>query len=150
DSVFKLAAPRLLRGSVVAADTGEPVPHARILVDTTPPKAGSGPQRNLVRADASGLFSVKPYPGNSMTITARGGPGTPLLAVYFLPLEWPADGREHTIQLKLPRGVLLSGRVVEEGTNRPVVGARVEYRPLSALNPAMATLGRLLPLWSWL
>ncbi len=42
-------------------------------------------------------------------------------------LEWSRGALDRTVDIVLPRGVPVRGKVVEEGTGRPVAGARVGY-----------------------
>src|SRR5207247_2072202 len=43
--------------------------------------------------------------------------------------EWPKGALEQSVDLALPRGVVVRGKVVEEGTGRPVAGAVVRIAP---------------------
>ena len=38
-------------------------------------------------------------------------------------LDWPKGAVEHSVDLALPRGISLSGKVIEEGSGKPVAGA---------------------------
>ena len=40
---------------------------------------------------------------------------------------WPKGALEQTINISLPRGVLIHGRVTEEGSGNPVPGALVDF-----------------------
>jgi hypothetical protein len=42
-------------------------------------------------------------------------------------IQWPETVQEHRLNLKLPRGVLISGTVIEEPDNRPLANATVRY-----------------------
>jgi hypothetical protein len=46
-------------------------------------------------------------------------------------LTWPKEATEQTVDLALPRGVLIRGKVTEEGTGRPVADASVIFIPYS-------------------
>ena len=41
--------------------------------------------------------------------------------------EWPKGAIEHSVDLALPRGVLIRGKVTEEGSDHPVAGASVVF-----------------------
>jgi RNA polymerase sigma factor (sigma-70 family) len=141
---IKLEPPRTLEGRVVAADSMQPLANA--IVDVTSAIRGA-PILGSVRArtDANGRFTVKPYPGPSVTVTAGGAPGTPFLAARQ-DFEWPAGARQPTVEVKLQRGVLQRGVVVEQGRGLPVPGARIQYRPMSGKN-RNGDEGNLLTLW---
>ena len=42
-------------------------------------------------------------------------------------LDWPKGAIEHSLDLALPRGMLVRGRVTEEGSGKPIAGARIGY-----------------------
>ena len=44
-------------------------------------------------------------------------------------LAWPKGAIEQTVDLALPRGVLIRGKVTEEGTGQPVADAMVIFYP---------------------
>src|SRR5262249_44422290 len=48
---------------------------------------------------------------------------------------WPKGALEQVVDLALPRGARVRGRVVEEGTGRPVAGARISYLSVPAEDP---------------
>ncbi len=141
-----LAPPRVLQGTVVDRDTGQPLEKAHVHVASIE----SSQIRGHVSAhtNAEGHFVVKPYPGEMVSLTACGAAGSPFL-VGHQSLKWPASSRSETVQFKLRRGILVQGRVVEEATKKPVSGARIEYRPLSGKNRHMDG-GTQLTLWPWL
>ena len=41
--------------------------------------------------------------------------------------DWPKGAVEHSMDLALPRGVVIHGKVIEEGSGRPVAGARISF-----------------------
>jgi hypothetical protein len=117
---------RVLNGRVTYGDTGLPVAHAEVLVSATEP--GKGTRLTRVEADGEGRFRVSPAPGSHVTVGAmppegwpysRGGKG----------LDWPPGATEQSIDVALPRGALIHGKVTEEGTGRPVAGATVYFNP---------------------
>src|SRR5262249_59921819 len=81
----------------------------------------------------AGRLVIKPYPCQSLTVTAGGPSGSPILAASKT-VTWPAGSSKLKVDLRLQRGVLVRGRVVESGSNRPVPGARIQYRPQSGQN----------------
>ena len=73
------------------------------------PKAGSGSASCRAIASMSG----PPLPTGNPTSTPPRD------------LEWPKGATEQTVDLALPRGVVLRGKVTEEGTGQPVADAMV-------------------------
>src|SRR5262249_34352699 len=145
---LKLKAPRRLDGTAVADDNGEPLGNATVRCASH--NAGDAGLRGslTVRTDAAGRFTVRPYPGGSLSLTAGGAPGTAFLAVYQT-IDWPAGRSTKTVEVRVPRGVLVRGRVVEAGTGWRVAGARVQYRPTTGKNK-FGRKGNLLEQWPWL
>jgi RNA polymerase sigma factor (sigma-70 family) len=162
---FALAPARVLEGTVICADTGKPVPNARLGV-----RANRQFQEYdricwaETQSDEQGRFRVIPHVGNdfaggaarmpaplpgaarmpallpplpaaSFTVTAYPPAGEPYLAVRK-ELNWPkADVIKHAIDLALPRGVVVRGTVTEAASGKPVAGGRVEFEPQRNNNP---------------
>ncbi len=103
-------------GRVTYGDTGGPVPHALI---------ASG--ASYSEADAEGRFRVHsagPAAAGRFGVRAQAPDGAP----YLMTLkqgEWPKGAIEQSVDIALPRGAVVRGRVTEEGTGRPVAGAVV-------------------------
>ncbi|MHB1556964.1 MAG: M56 family metallopeptidase [Isosphaeraceae bacterium] len=112
-------------GRVTYADTGRPVPHAMI-----------GGLTRTRRADAEGRFRID--------VDIQGVRGVGSYALLIHPREaapymmarrietWPAGAVEQSIDIALNRGVVVHGRITEEGTGRPVAGAIVRLALTSA------------------
>jgi hypothetical protein len=95
------------------------------------------------RTDAKGRFRVNAYvpepfgyENGKPYVIAYAPEGEPYLVLqkYF---KKPRGGGKLTIDLALPRGILYRGRVVEEGSGKPVAGAVVRYGPQQFNNPAL-------------
>jgi hypothetical protein len=113
---------RTVIGRVTYADTGRPVPHAAVVLGAF-----------QYQADGEGRFRA---PGvlmrrDQVPIQAQSPEGAPYLAASKL-VEWPKGAVEQTADLALPRGLVIRGKITEEGTGRPIAGAVVRvvpYRP---------------------
>ena len=145
---IRLPAPRVFEGTVFAEDTQRPLADAIVVVRSYDAGGSIAPSRVIARTDAKGRFTVKPYPGKSLSVYVAGAPGTPYLATQPS-VEWPAGALRHRFDVRLQRGVLLRGRVVEHGSGLAVPGARIQYRPMSGKN-RNGDKGNLLVLWKWL
>jgi RNA polymerase sigma factor (sigma-70 family) len=123
----------ILEGRVTYADTGKGVANAHV----TATLGGQG------RTDAKGRFRVnsyvpepfgyeigKPY----LIVSAPAGEPYLVLQKYF---KKPRGGAKLTIDLALPRGILVRGQVVEEGSGKPMAGAVVRYAPQQFNNPEL-------------
>jgi RNA polymerase sigma factor (sigma-70 family) len=116
----------IIEGRALTADTGQPIPGAVIAVDSV--GRDHGWFTSKFRADDQGRFRVNPYPGESFRVRAHPRAGQPY-PVRQEEFAWTKGAVKKEIDLKLPRGVLIRGRAIEEGTGRPVAGARVHFFP---------------------
>ncbi len=103
------------------ADTGRPVPHALVAALGSVPSEADGDGRFRVAATAVGRL-------NRFVIRAASPDGAPYL-VAEKEGEWPKGAVEQSVDLALTRGVVVRGKVIEEGTGRPVAGAVVRIAP---------------------
>jgi RNA polymerase sigma factor (sigma-70 family) len=117
----------MIEGRVLAADSGQAIPKAVISVRASM-GLGGGMVTTKFRADDQGRFQVNPYAGSYFRMRAFPPEGQP-----YLPLEtefeWTKGAVKKEINLTLPRGVLLRGRVTERRTGRPVAAASVQFFP---------------------
>jgi hypothetical protein len=114
-----------ISGRVLTADSGRPVKRARVFVTAAELPGGRG-----VLTDDSGAFDITELPAGrySLTVSKTGfvslsyGQRRPLQAGTPLQL---GDGEQlKGIQFQLPRGGVISGRVLDED-GEPVAGAMV-------------------------
>jgi hypothetical protein len=128
EEVFVLPPPHVLTGRVTAEDTGKPVAGAAILV--------MAPGQNFYgKTDADGRYQVAVSDAGSLEIHASA-PGRPYLT-RKQSLEWPKGAARHRADLALPRGVLVTGKVTEAPSGRPVAGAVVQWFPRQEGNPQL-------------
>jgi RNA polymerase sigma factor (sigma-70 family) len=116
---------QIITGRVNFADTGKPVPHAHLIVNA---RGGgqSGTRPTYFETDADGRFRANPSPGDQFIVNAAPPAGQPYLGASKR-FEWPKGAIEHSLDLSLPRGVLIRGKVTEEGSDRPIAGAAVVF-----------------------
>ena len=106
------------------ADTGRPVPHAPFIVTAS---HGRAFRTDEAETDADGRARLNSWPADRLyTIIAYPPEGQPYL-VGIKSLEWPKGSVEQSVNLALPRGVLIRGRVTVAGDGRPVAGAIVTF-----------------------
>jgi RNA polymerase sigma factor (sigma-70 family) len=112
-------------GRVTYADSGKPVPRAQLEISAS----GAG-QRGFrptnFEADADGRFRANPSPGDRFDLVAWA-PGGQLYLSDSKRVEWPKGAVEQSVDLALPRGVVIRGKVTEKGSNQPVAGALVVF-----------------------
>jgi RNA polymerase sigma factor (sigma-70 family) len=128
--VLGVAPPKIIEGRVVYEDTGEPVPNATLEVDSyTKSEEGytSGGGAVFGRTDARGRFKISTYPGSSGFVMATPPDGQPYL-VNSRGFDWPKGVVRQEVEVKVPRGLLLHGKVTEAPSGKPLARASVEYQ----------------------
>ena len=93
------------------------------------------------KADAEGRYRISPNPGIRFGVTAYPPDGVPYLArqtPLSEAIHWESGDRVKQVDMTLPRGVLIRGKVVESGTDAPVADASIQYVPEEANNPNTA------------
>ena len=131
EAVFTLEPAKIFKGRVIFADTGKPVPSTKVSVWASQQEMGSMFVKSG-KTNEAGEFKLRPSPGIRFGLSAFAPDGTPYFGVAMPPVEWTGGDKEKTIDVKLKRGVLVSGIVKNEETGEPVVGAPIQYHPLGA------------------
>ena len=119
-----LAPPQIVNVRVTYVDTGQPVPHAPLRVT-----ADQGELVNIDESetDADGRARINSYPTDrGYEIMAFPPEGQPYLVARGR-VGWPKGALEQTLNISLQRGVLVQGKVIEEGSGKPVPGALVDF-----------------------
>ncbi len=131
EKTLALQPSRIIEGRVIAADTGKPVPNAVVSASTfVESNTMRGYFTAKFHADEKGHFTMNPIAGASYTLGAFPTGGEP----YLVPQEEftiPRGAVKATHDIKMPRGVLIAGTVVEEGTGRPLAGSSIQYMPMN-------------------
>ena len=99
---------RSIAGRVLADDTGDPIANARVALTTAVPGAAA------VLTDHNGRFTLTAPPGRVSVAAGKSG---------YSRRELPVTA-ERSIEIRLLRGAVISGRVVD-GLGDPIMGARV-------------------------
>ncbi len=126
DFTFTLKPARPVEGTVTAADTGKPM--AGVLVEMIPMRRHGG-QQFYTHTDAKGHYHVSGHQAETYYTTVFPPPGSGYVAVSHHHQGWPAGAKVLTMDIALPRGRLVSGRVIDADTKQPVVNAGVIYQP---------------------
>lgn len=127
---------RIITGRVTYADTGKAAPHALVGIliqgdDGTSTWAGD------IETDDQGRFHFNPGSGPRYWFSAFPPEREPYLNVQQK-LEWPKGAIEHSVNLALTRGVLVRGRVTDEGSGKPVAGGGSAITPTRILTCSRA------------
>jgi hypothetical protein len=121
---------QIIEGRVLAADTGQPIPNAIVAAGTeVDSEFARGFHTDKFRADANGRFKINPMIGSNYTLGAFPPAGQPYL-IHQEKLVWTKGVVKMTHDIKLPRGVVIHGKVVEQGTGRPLAGSSIQFFPL--------------------
>ena len=111
-----------------------PVPASRspMLRSGSCPSRRVGAPINEFESDAEGRFRANPLSADRYHVRASASDGQPFLELSNQ-FDWPKGAVEHSMDLALPRGVVIHGKVVEEGSGRVVAGARVSFGPIRVI-----------------
>jgi hypothetical protein len=114
---------------VTYADTEEPVAHAPLQVSAS---RGRVLMIDAAETDAEGRARVHSWASDrNYGITAYPPIGQPYL-IATGGGAWPKGALEQTLNIALPRAVLIHGKVTEEGSGKPDPGAWVDFLPREA------------------
>ena len=123
-----------VEGRVLAADTGQPIPQAivevglgMVILPGGRVVSGGGGVRH--QADNQGHFTAHVQLGTNYRVRAIPPEGQPYLNAQ-IEFDWTKGAIKKEIEVKVARGVLIHGKVVEEGTGRALTGASVQYIPM--------------------
>jgi RNA polymerase sigma factor (sigma-70 family) len=118
-----LDAARILEGRITCADTGKPAANVEV--------RGWG-WGSRAHTDADGRYRVNSargpqYSGDEVGILMVFPPHDQPYCNIQKEFHWPKGVVKHSLDIALPRGVLVRGKVTEEGTGKPVASAQVRY-----------------------
>ncbi len=130
EAILPLAPAQLFEGVVTYEDTEEPAPHARLSIWASQQEQYGSMISVAGTADAEGRYRISPNPGVRFGVTAYAPDGTPYLArktPFDDAIRWRAGDRVRQVDMTLPRGVLVRGKIVEAETGEPIAGASIQY-----------------------
>jgi hypothetical protein len=126
---------------LLAEDTGKPIAGAWLVVSTfRPPREVQvffyGRSNNTIvgKTDAQGRFRLNPYPGETINVEVGSPKGKPYLGVRRR-LRWPKGAVRQQLDIKLPRGVVVRGKITENPSGKAVDQAEIYYTPQQENNP---------------
>jgi RNA polymerase sigma factor (sigma-70 family) len=135
EATLVLQSPRIVVGRVLDADSGQPVPGALVSL--------GGNRVSKFRADSQGRFQAYPpaadryNPGDRFGINVFPPEGSSYL-VPRMDVVWTKGAVERQLDIKLRRGVVIRGKVIEQGTGRRLAAATVEYLPINGPDDVQA------------
>jgi RNA polymerase sigma factor (sigma-70 family) len=128
---LSLAPAQRIEGRVLYEDSGKPAAGAQIRVTGYRPLAG--PDASCT-ADAEGRFKLNPYSASYFRVQVSPPSGQPYLYVETR-VDWPQGAARRVVDFSLPRGVPITGKVVEAPAGAPVAKASVYFIPRKDYNP---------------
>jgi hypothetical protein len=121
---------RVFKGTITYDDTHQPVADARVEIGATLEVPSRCIMNMAGRTDAGGHFRLNPYSGKIFFISVHPPEGTPYLS-YQKEIKLSDGQQPPRIEIALPRGVLLRGKITEKSSGQPVARAAVKYEELS-------------------
>ena len=118
DVTMTLKPAKFIEGRVVAGDTDQPISGAVISVASS-----------RVYSDANGRFRANPTGGDRLGVLAYPPDGHPYL-IAATEVAWTRGRVKKHLDIRLPRGVVIRGKVTEQGTGRPLAGSSVLFVPI--------------------
>ena len=138
EAVLALSPAQIIEGVVTYKDTGKPSPHARLSIWASQ-QAEYGSMVSVGgMADAEGRYRIRPKPGVRFGVSAYPPDGAPYLS-WQMPrdeaIRWRDGDTTRKVDVALPRGVMIRGKVIEKGSGAAVRNASIQYLPEGANNP---------------
>jgi hypothetical protein len=122
---------------VVRDDDGKPMAGAWVSVRAEGQLPDPWGESAGATADDQGRVRIAPWPGDSFSITAYPREGEPYLRRESS-LDWPKGAVQQAVEVRLRRGAVVHGRLIEEPSGKGVAGARVSYFQTHRNNPLYA------------
>jgi hypothetical protein len=117
----------VFEGKITCGDTGKPASNAFVAIDGLRESSGGTWLRSRATTDATGRFRVKsPHEAKVFCVTVSPADGQPYL-ICEREIRLADKEQPPKIEIALPRGVLLRGKVVEKQSGRPVAGAAIMF-----------------------
>ncbi len=126
EAVITLDPAKVFTGTVTYEDSGEPVPGAKVSIWASQEEYGSMMTVDGV-TDAQGKYRVLPNPGIRFGVTAYPPSGVPYMARETERIAWENSDLMREVNIKVPRVSIVRGRVLEEGTDKPVEEATITF-----------------------
>jgi hypothetical protein len=135
ETTLSVAPAQILEGRVTQEGTDKPIVGARVTAAGHGDTTSVDPAWVHGQTDAEGRYRLRIEPGHHFGLAVYAPVGGPYLGVYRFGQSWPKGRVRHQFDVSLPRGVLVSGRITEAPSGKPVAGATVKVFPSDINNP---------------
>lgn len=128
---LRLAAPRLVTGTVTCKATSKPLAGAWVGAVMAKLKAPGDSHTMAIwaKTDGAGRFRVRTGPwGPNLCLYAFAPEGTPYPDWSVGAITWPEGKSELEVPIAMPMGTLIQGRVIEKETGKGVANASLIYQ----------------------
>jgi beta-lactamase regulating signal transducer with metallopeptidase domain len=121
---------QIIEGQVLCEDTKQPAAHARVSAYARAEEELGSAIGVFGQADGQGRFRLNPFPGLYFEVAAHPAQGEPYL-IRQKTFPWPERTEVYRVEVAVPRGVLVRGKITESPSGKPVAGADIQYEPRS-------------------
>jgi beta-lactamase regulating signal transducer with metallopeptidase domain/protocatechuate 3,4-dioxygenase beta subunit len=133
--VVPLPPAQIFEGTVRYEDTKQPAARARLTVWASQQQPVGSMVSVPGQADENGRYRIAAMPGIRFGLTAHPPAGTPYLCRQTTDeIRWDTGDRVKQVDLTLPRGVLVRGKIIAAGTSQPIARVAVQYVPEETSN----------------
>jgi RNA polymerase sigma factor (sigma-70 family) len=115
-------------GTVTAGDTGKPLAGVRVTSAAWVAGSTIPPIKSVVVTDKDGKYTLTGYPRQSPYMLRFDPPADQPYVAFYADALRSEDGKPRTVDVTLPRGVLVSGTVTDKVSGKPLA-AVVDYHP---------------------
>ena len=128
-ATISIAPARFFEGLVLLGESDKPAANARITIWASQQEPFGSMVSLDGTTDAEGHFRLNPYPGIRFGIIAYPPKGSPHQVKQLRDLHWSSGEASKNIEIRLDRGVLARGTIVDAETSKPLRGASIQYKP---------------------
>ena len=140
EAVLTLSPGKVITGKVTYEDTNKPVPNATISIWASQQENGSMISVTG-KTNADGKYRVLPKPGIRFGVQVYPPSGVAYMGRKAEELKWENADSTRNVDVQLPRGTLVKGRVIEKGTGKPVSNATITFEGSRRKAPKNAITG---------
>ncbi|MCA9127624.1 MAG: hypothetical protein KDB22_11085 [Planctomycetales bacterium] len=124
-----LSPAQFIEGKVLLGDSDQPAAGVRVTVFSSQQEFGGSMYGLNGTTDNAGRFRINPNPGLRFSVIAHPPAGSPYQSKEVSDVKWERGGIAQYLEIRLPSGVTLHGRVIDADSKEPLVNSYVQYIP---------------------